>query len=65
MKSQIENLQEDKEFFQTQLFKAKKINKALVLELNKFKENGQILKEIEDSTDKLLQLPAPEAEKLD
>jgi len=37
----------------------------LVLELNKFKEDGQILKEIEDSTDKLLQLPAPEAEKLD
>ena len=40
MKTNIENAHEDRDFYQSQLFKAKKVNKALVLELEKTKGVG-------------------------
>ena len=35
MKINVENANEDKDFYQAQLFKAKKVNKALIIELEK------------------------------
>jgi hypothetical protein len=37
LKSTLENIEEDRDFFQEQLFNAKKVNKALLMELEKYK----------------------------
>jgi hypothetical protein len=39
LKATLENMEEDRDFFQEQLFNAKKVNKALMLELEKYKSN--------------------------
>lgn len=37
MKEALENIEEDRDFFQEQLFNAKKVNKALLMEVDKYK----------------------------
>ncbi len=37
LKATLENIEEDRDFFQEQLFNAKKVNKALLMELEKYK----------------------------
>ena len=37
LKSTLENIEEDRDFFQEQLFNAKKVNKALLMEVEKYK----------------------------
>lgn len=39
LKSTLENIEEDRDFFQEQLFNAKKVNKALLMELEKYKSH--------------------------
>ncbi len=48
MKTNLENTQEDRDFFQGQLFKAKKINKALIIELERFKDGQLMIAEAEE-----------------
>jgi hypothetical protein len=43
MKGTLENVEEDRDFFQEQLFNAKKINKALLLELEKYRIGPQAI----------------------
>ena len=65
MKSQIEHLAADKDFYQTQLFRAKRVNKALILELEKANGGLVALSEMETSTDKILSLQCAEETELD
>ena len=46
MKAQLENQEEDRDFFQDQLFNAKKVNKALLMEVDRYK---QTLMEVQGS----------------
>lgn len=39
LKATLENIEEDRDFFQEQLFNAKKVNKALLMELEKYKSS--------------------------
>lgn len=53
MRTNIENAHEDRDFYQNQLFKAKKVNKALILEIEKTKDvplmiTGGIMEEEEE-----------------
>ena len=61
MKTNLENVSEDKHFFQQQLFKAKKVNKALIIELEHFRDGNVHMAAI-DQEEKPLSLPPSEHE---
>lgn len=50
MKVTLENTQEDRDFFRIQLFKAKKVNKAMIIELEKYRDGKNIIFEEEEES---------------
>ena len=56
MRTNVENAQEDWQFYQTQLLKCKKINKALIIELEKFKDEPLMITSGLEQKDKVLSI---------
>ncbi len=64
MKTNLENVSEDKHFFQQQLFKAKKVNKALIIELENNREELGIQAIEQEEKPLCITNPEPEESKL-